>query len=52
MQDNKVHVYDVSTARIVEQLPGHSGVIRDLHVANDLEMLLTCGFDKSIRFWV
>ena len=51
-QDNKVHVFDVNTARIIEQLPGHSGVIRDLHVAAELGMLLSCGFDKSIRFWV
>ncbi|EGD82210.1 hypothetical protein, variant [Salpingoeca rosetta] len=48
---NDVVVWETTTQKVVQRLKGHSKVIRDMHMCSAHEMLVTCSYDKSVRFW-
>ncbi|XP_065828803.1 uncharacterized protein [Oscarella lobularis] len=50
-QDKIVCVWEVSTQRIVARLEGHQARVRDLHYCADLNALVSCSFDGTVRVW-
>jgi WD40 repeat protein len=50
-QDQKVYCWQVSSQKVVAQLRGHTGVVRDLDVSADGLCLISGSFDKTIRMW-
>jgi COMPASS component SWD3 len=49
--DWSVSVFDVASGRVCAKLHGHKGVVRDLWYDAEKDLLLTCGYDKSVRVW-
>ncbi len=50
-QDHTVVVWDVTTGKTLHKLSGHNNTIRDLAHHPTLELVITCGFDKTVRLW-
>jgi COMPASS component SWD3 len=50
-QDNSIVCWEVATQRKVAQLMGHSAMVRDLHRHPTKNLLVSCGFDKTVRLW-
>eukprot|EP01100_Stratorugosa_tubuloviscum_P014245 TRINITY_DN7499_c0_g1_i1.p1 TRINITY_DN7499_c0_g1~~TRINITY_DN7499_c0_g1_i1.p1 ORF type:complete len:398 (-),score=154.43 TRINITY_DN7499_c0_g1_i1:24-1217(-) len=50
-QDNKIYVWDAITEKIVNKLQAHTKLPRDLCFHNQLSLLASCSFDKTIRIW-
>jgi len=46
-------VWELASERQVATLSGHTGLVRDLHHHPDAQqnMLVSCGYDKTIRLW-
>jgi COMPASS component SWD3 len=49
--DHKIYVFDVVTGRVMSKLTGHEGVVRDLSFNSGKNILVSCGFDKTVRMW-
>ncbi|KAF9354683.1 hypothetical protein BGX26_007492 [Mortierella sp. AD094] len=51
--DHKIYCFQVGgNQEIVGTLEGHTSVIRGLHMDHYRNMLVSCGFDKTVRVWV
>jgi len=50
-QDNKVYVYAVANEKIVYQIAGHTGVVRDIAMHPTKDILSTCSYDKTVKLW-
>ncbi|KAF9156813.1 hypothetical protein BGX21_001842 [Mortierella sp. AD011] len=51
--DHKIYCFQVGgNQEIMGILEGHTSVIRGLHMDYARNMLVSCGFDKSVRLWV
>ncbi|XP_062518634.1 uncharacterized protein LOC134193812 [Corticium candelabrum] len=50
-QDKLIHVWEVSTQKLVASLDAHTGVVRGLTYCRSLKMLLSCGFDGVVNVW-
>ena len=50
-QDHCIVSWEVSTQRIVNKLVGHKGIIRDMKYDIANNMMISGGFDKSVRIW-
>ncbi|XP_031560619.1 COMPASS-like H3K4 histone methylase component WDR5A [Actinia tenebrosa] len=50
-QDKSIMVWEISSQKVVEKLEGHTGIVRDLWYCEPLSVLVSCGFDGSVRFW-
>ncbi|RIA93265.1 WD40-repeat-containing domain protein [Glomus cerebriforme] len=49
--DSFIRVYDVATKTIVHKLQGHKDIVRDLWFDQDRDLLISCGFDKTVKIW-
>ncbi|XP_064383453.1 WD repeat-containing protein 5B-like [Halichondria panicea] len=50
-QDKSIVVWEIKSQSIVTRLIGHTGVVRDVQFCSELNILISCGFDGSIRMW-
>ncbi|CAI8053608.1 Transcription initiation factor TFIID subunit 5 [Geodia barretti] len=50
-QDGSIVVWEIRSQRIVCKLEGHNATVRDLFFCNELKLLVSCGFDGSIKLW-
>ncbi|KAG0275057.1 hypothetical protein BGZ95_009212 [Linnemannia exigua] len=50
--DHKIYCFSVGTQQIVGTLDGHTSVVRSLYMDRARNMLVSCGFDKTVRTWV
>lgn len=50
--DNTVVGWDIGSQRIITRLKGHTKMIRNLHVHPAKNMLVTGGYDKTVRIWI
>jgi COMPASS component SWD3 len=50
-EGQRVCVVDVAEGKVVRKLDGHKALIRDLWFDSERELLVTCGFDKTVRIW-
>ncbi|KAF9905944.1 hypothetical protein EC991_001185 [Linnemannia zychae] len=50
--DHKIHCFSVGTQQIVGTLDGHTSVVRGLYMDHARNMLVSCGFDRTVRTWV
>jgi len=50
-QDNKIYVYAVANEKEVNQISGHTGVIRDISIHPQLDLLASCSYDKTVKIW-
>ncbi|KAF9108052.1 hypothetical protein BGX29_003567 [Mortierella sp. GBA35] len=50
--DHKIYCFSVGTQQIVGTMDGHTSVVRGLFMDHARNMLVSCGFDKTIRTWV
>uniref|UniRef100_A0A7S4FC46 Uncharacterized protein n=1 Tax=Chrysotila carterae TaxID=13221 RepID=A0A7S4FC46_CHRCT len=44
-------VWDVASERIKTELRGHTALVRDMHNHPSMNVLASCGFDRTIRIW-
>ncbi|CAB4375114.1 unnamed protein product [Rhizophagus irregularis] len=49
--DSFIRVYDVTTKSIVHKLIGHKDIVRDIWFDQDRDLLISCGFDKTVKIW-
>ncbi|KAK9766291.1 hypothetical protein K7432_004722 [Basidiobolus ranarum] len=49
--DWKIRCIEVKSSKILATLAGHTGVIRSLHYDQKLDVLVSAGFDKTIKIW-
>ncbi|KAF9437565.1 hypothetical protein BGZ76_000220 [Entomortierella beljakovae] len=51
--DHKIYCYHVGGKQeIAGKLEGHTSVVRGLHMDYERNMLVSCGFDKTVKLWV
>ncbi|KAF9138151.1 hypothetical protein BGX30_009470 [Mortierella sp. GBA39] len=50
--DNKIYCFSVGTQQVVGTLDGHTSVVRGLYMDHARNMLVSCGFDKTVRTWI
>ncbi|KAF8927090.1 hypothetical protein BGZ58_010638 [Dissophora ornata] len=50
--DHKIYCFQVGTQALVGTLDGHKAVVRGLFMDYPRNMLVSCGFDKTVRTWV
>ncbi|KAG0299633.1 hypothetical protein BGZ98_009881 [Dissophora globulifera] len=50
--DHKIYCLQVGTQKLVGTLEGHTSVVRGLYMDYKRNMLVSCGFDKTVRIWV
>eukprot|EP00051_Salpingoeca_urceolata_P020471 m.307303 g.307303 ORF g.307303 m.307303 type:complete len:430 (+) comp19628_c1_seq3:2188-3477(+) len=50
-QRAEIVVWEVATQKIVATLKGHRSTIRDLKFCDQHAVLVSCGFDKTVRLW-
>jgi len=50
-QDQKLYCWKVTSQKVVAQLVGHTGTVRDLDISWDGKTLISASFDKSLRLW-
>lgn len=50
-QDQKVHVYDVASEKLLHKNAGHSATIRDMHHHPRENCLATASFDRTVKLW-
>ncbi|KAG0222046.1 hypothetical protein BGX31_009385 [Mortierella sp. GBA43] len=50
--DHKVYCFQVGTQSIAGTLDGHTMTVRSLYMDSRRNMLISCGFDKTIRTWI
>lgn len=48
---NPVHVFDLTTGKWLCQLEGHEGAVNGIAFSPDSTRALTCGNDKTVRYW-
>ncbi|CAG8487677.1 7756_t:CDS:2 [Ambispora gerdemannii] len=44
-------IFDVATAKIIGRLEGHTSIVKSLWFDIERDLLISCGFDKTIRVW-
>ncbi|CAG8642777.1 6730_t:CDS:2 [Ambispora leptoticha] len=44
-------IFDVATAKIIARLEGHTSIVKSLWFDVERDLLISCGFDKTIRVW-
>lgn len=49
--DFRIWVFEVATGKAIAQLAGHSGIVRDLAYDAELDAVVSCSFDKTVRIW-
>jgi WD40 repeat protein len=49
--DNAIRIWDIATRTQTAVLIGHTGTVAALVYDNDKKLLISSGFDTSIRFW-
>lgn len=50
-QDHKVYCWHVASQKLVSRLVGHAAAVRDIAMSGDGKTLVSCAFDKTVRFW-
>lgn len=50
-QDFSICVWEVRSQRLVHRLTGHTATVRNLHFCEELGILVSCGFDGTIKLW-
>ena len=45
-------VWEVMSEQVEARLEGHTGLIRDVAVSAALNIMVSTGYDRSIKFWV
>lgn len=49
--DSNIHIYDFEKSKIVKTLTGHTALIRDLLLLDDLKTFLSASDDHKIKLW-
>jgi COMPASS component SWD3 len=49
--DSFIRIYDVVTKSVVHKLQGHEDVVKSLWFDQDRDLLISCGFDKTVKIW-
>ena len=49
--DGAIRVWDVGTAKLLQVLPGHRGVVDYVEFSHDGQLLASTGWDDSFRLW-
>jgi len=49
--DSCIRIFDVASKSIVHKLEGHKDMIRGLWFDQDRDLLISCGFDKTVKIW-
>ncbi|CAG8691327.1 13922_t:CDS:2 [Funneliformis caledonium] len=49
--DSIIRIFDVATKSIVHKLESHKDVVRDLWFDQYRNLLVSCGFDKTVKIW-
>ncbi|KAF9287208.1 hypothetical protein BGZ68_002100 [Mortierella alpina] len=49
--DHKIYCFQVGSQALVGTLDGHTSVVRGLYMDQSRNMLVSCGFDKTVRTW-
>lgn len=50
-QDFSICVWEIRTQKLVAHLQGHTATVRNLHFCEELGVLVSCGFDGTIKLW-
>jgi len=50
-QDNSIYAYAIQNEKLVSQITGHTGVVRDISVHPTLNILASCSYDKTVKLW-
>eukprot|EP01102_Stenamoeba_stenopodia_P009656 TRINITY_DN2851_c2_g1_i1.p1 TRINITY_DN2851_c2_g1~~TRINITY_DN2851_c2_g1_i1.p1 ORF type:complete len:397 (-),score=99.39 TRINITY_DN2851_c2_g1_i1:95-1285(-) len=50
-QDRSIYVWDVVSQKVVHKLQGHTAIPRTIDIHPKHGMLLTGGFDKTVKLW-
>ena len=50
-QDRHIYGWETRSGELKHKLEGHTDVIRGICYCKELDLLVTCGFDGSIRMW-
>jgi len=50
-QDRRLYVWNVVSGEVLYTMAGHAQFVRDLCFHPTEELLLTCSYDRSIRWW-
>ncbi|RHZ90005.1 hypothetical protein Glove_9g145 [Diversispora epigaea] len=49
--DSNIRVYSLRTKKLIDQIEGHTDVVRGMWYDVERDLLVTCGFDKCIKIW-
>lgn len=49
--DHSIYIYSVSSEKIIAELTGHAGSIRDIKVHSSKRQFITASFDHSVIVW-
>nr|CAG8468260.1 4910_t:CDS:2 [Entrophospora candida] len=49
--DSIIRIFDVVTNKVVVKLHGHKNLVRGLWYDDERQLLITCGFDKTVNVW-
>ena len=50
-EDGTVHVWDLESTEVVQQLSGHRDVVFEAKWSRDASVLATCSSDTTVRVW-
>lgn len=50
-EDGSIVLWDVKSKDVVQRLEGHAGVVLGVDTHPDLDVMVSCGLDQTIRIW-